>query len=250
MTGAALKALAILEVVSERDGATARELSAALRYPLPTVYRLLAGLVRADWMVRSNGAQRFEVGFRMDRLAARAPVPEALRREVVRLGGLTGFAASFAVYRGVDVAVVCVAEGGEHPPLDPAGFGLHQAAHATVFGKILLARVADGDVTDYLAVHGLKRFTETTLSSRPALDEELCDVTQRGVAWDRGEFLPGMTSAAAAVRNATGMTVGALALSAPSASVSPLREASIEQQLRAASNRISAYYRAGGTVTA
>ena len=73
----------------------------------------------------------------------------------------------------------------------------------------------------------------------------MADVANRGIAWEREEFVPGMTCAAIGVRNGAGMLVGSVAISAPSGEISPSRERELERQLRDVSNQVSKYYRSG-----
>lgn len=94
------KTLAILEAVAERGGATAREVSDALGYPIPTVYRLLQALVQSDYLVHLAGEHRFELGYKLDRLGVslhrQVGIPTSVRAEVSRLHSLTQTAAYFA----------------------------------------------------------------------------------------------------------------------------------------------------------
>ena len=62
------RTLGILELVAERGGATARELSVALGLPLPTVYRLAKELVDADYLVHIRSESRYELGYKLHRL--------------------------------------------------------------------------------------------------------------------------------------------------------------------------------------
>jgi len=62
------RTLAILEIIAERGGASAREVSTALGFPLPTVYRLMQALVQSDYLVHLRAEHRFELGFKLDRL--------------------------------------------------------------------------------------------------------------------------------------------------------------------------------------
>ncbi|ROS72224.1 IclR-like helix-turn-helix domain-containing protein [Curtobacterium sp. PhB130] len=69
------KTLAILEVVAERGSATAKEVSEALGFPLPTAYRLLHALVHADYLVHVRDERRFELGRKLHALGAMASAP-------------------------------------------------------------------------------------------------------------------------------------------------------------------------------
>ena len=62
------KALAILEIVADREGASAREIAAALDIPLSTAYRLAQNLVNADYLVHLKDCRRYELGFKLHQL--------------------------------------------------------------------------------------------------------------------------------------------------------------------------------------
>ncbi|MFJ3383344.1 MULTISPECIES: helix-turn-helix domain-containing protein [unclassified Curtobacterium] len=73
------KTLAILEVVAERGSATAKEVSEALGFPLPTAYRLLHALVHADYLVHVRDERRFELGRKLRALGAKASTSAPVR---------------------------------------------------------------------------------------------------------------------------------------------------------------------------
>jgi IclR family acetate operon transcriptional repressor len=243
------KTLSILEIIAERGGASARDISLALGYPIPTVYRLLQALVQTDYLVHLKAQRRYELGYKLDRLGVslhrQIGVPTPVRAEVARLHETARTAGYFAVYRGADVVVAYVVDSPRHPRLTPLNFGFHEAAHATAFGKIMLAGMTHEQVSQYLEVHGMPQLTERTMTSRTELDEHLERVAHLGVAWEHQEFVPAMTCAAVGVRNGAGMIVGAVAISAPSGEISTTRERELERHLRDTANHVSKYYRSG-----
>lgn len=245
------RTLAILEIIAERGGASAREVSAALGYPLPTVYRLMQALVHSDYLVHLRAEHRFELGFKLDRLGVslhrQVGVPTPVRAEIARLHEKASAAAYFAVYRGADVVVAYVVDSPAHPRLTPLNFGFHEAAHATAFGKIMLAGMAPKQVEQYLDVHGMPQLTTETLLDRQLFDDHLSVVAQRGVAWEKEEFVQGMTCAAIGIRSGAGMVVGSVAISVPSTEMTAVREQEVERHLRDAANQVSKYYRSGIT---
>lgn len=244
------KTLAILEIVAGRGGASAKEVSNALGYPLPTVYRLMRTLVKNDYLFHFRAEQRFELGFKLDRLGVslhrQIGVPAPVRAEVTRLHDQAGAAAYFAVYRGAYVVVAYVVDSPQHPRINPLNFGFHEGAHATAFGKIMLAGMHTDQVVQYLDIHGMPRLTPETMTDRAEFNEHLSTVSQRGVAWEREEFVSGMTCAAIGVRSSSGMVVGSVAVSVPSVEITPRREDELELQLRDTANQVSRYYRSGG----
>ncbi|MFC7657698.1 helix-turn-helix domain-containing protein [Pseudonocardia benzenivorans] len=84
-------ALAVLEeVVAAGPGVTAKEISAALRLPQATTYRLLNLLVGEEYLVRLPDLKGFALGRRAARLALPVTVapPTAARAVVDHLRGL------------------------------------------------------------------------------------------------------------------------------------------------------------------
>jgi IclR family transcriptional regulator, acetate operon repressor len=243
------KTLSILELVAERGGVSAKDVSSVLGYPLPTVYRLMQALVQSDYLVHLRAERRFELGYKLDRLGVslhrQVGVPTAVRAEIAHLHDSARAAGYFAVYRGADVVVAYVVDSPQHRRLTPLNFGFHEAVHATAFGKIMLSGMAPEMVAQYLDVHGMPRMTAETIGSRSELEDHLAMVAQRGIAWEHEEFVPGMTCAAIGVRSGAGMIVGSVAVSAPSAEVTPAREKELERRLRDAANHVSRYYRSG-----
>jgi DNA-binding IclR family transcriptional regulator len=243
------KTLAILEIVAERGGASAKDISDALGYPLPTVYRLLQTLVQTDYIVHLRNQRRFELGYKLDRLGAslhrQIGVPTPLRAKIAQLHSSAHAAGYFAVYRGADVVVAYVVDSPEHPRITPLNFGFHEAAHATAFGKIMLSGMSTDQREQYLDVHGTPPLTPHTITERGDLLSHLARVATSGIAWEREEFVSGMTCAAIGVRNAAGMIVGSVAISAPTDEFSDARERELERLLRDTSNQVSRYYRSG-----
>ncbi|MDQ1598232.1 MAG: hypothetical protein QOI70_1656 [Microbacteriaceae bacterium] len=244
------KTLSILEIVAERGGATAREVSDALSVPIPTVYRLLQELVHAEYLVHLKGAKRFELGYKLHGLGVslhrQLAVPVPVRAAIDALHEDASAAAYFAVYRGADVVIAYVADCPKHPRVTPLKFGFHEAAHATAFGKIMLAGMSIEQREQYLQVHGVSPLTASTITDRGELDRHLADVATLGIAWEREEFVPGKVCAAVGVRNAAGMTVGSVAIGTDAAEL-PDREHEVEKFLREGSATVSRYFRSGST---
>lgn len=70
-TGPVQRALALLEVVADRGGASAKEVAEALDLPLPSVYRLAKELVETDYLTHVKTAGRFELGTKLPRTPRR-----------------------------------------------------------------------------------------------------------------------------------------------------------------------------------
>lgn len=250
--GSVHRTLDILEVVASRGGASAKEIADATGLPLPTVYRLVRELIDGDYLVHIREEKRFELGYKLHQLGVslhqQIGVPREVRAEVVSLHQQLGAAAYFAVHRGAQIVVVFTADSPEHPRLRPIDFGFHEAPHATALGKILLANMAPEQRGLHLDDEPMPRFGPGTITRHAELLIQLDAVADRGVAWEFGEFQAGATCAAAAVRGASGVLLGSVAVSAPDAALAG-RQAEVERVLRDSASRVSRFYRSGRTTT-
>ena len=212
------KALALLDVVAgDPRGATAKDISTELGMPLPSVYRLLQTLVASEHVVHLRDQRRYGLGYKLHALDAslrqQVATPAAVQRAVRELHGSADAAAYFAVYRGDAIVVAHVVDSPRRPRIDPMDFGFTGAAHATAFGKILLSRMDEDEVADYLGRHGMRPLTDRTLTAPEDLGRELGRVRAEGIAVEREEFVPGASCLAAPVVDAAGRTLGAVAVS-------------------------------------
>lgn len=230
------KSLGVLDVVARLGGATAKEVAAELDLPLPTAYRLLHSLVDHEFLVHLRDEHRYELGWALGRLGSslhrQIGVTGRVRADVERLHAGLEAAAYLAVVRGEDVVVAHVADSLRCRRAEPLACGFHEAAHATSYGKVLLATMSAPEVSDYLQRNGTPAWTGDTITDPGTLAVELRTVSARGVAWEHGEFERGTSCTAAPVRDAAGRVVGAVSVSVPSARLSASRAAQLEHALR------------------
>lgn len=250
--GSVHRTLGILEVVGSRGGASAKEIAEATGLPLPTVYRLIRELLDTEYLVHIKEEKRFELGYKLHQLGVslhqQIGVPRQVRAEIAGLHHDLHCAAYLAIHRGAQIVVVCTADSPECPRLQPMEFGFHEAVHAHALGKILLAGMSEEQRFRHLDPEPMPSFGPGTLTTHAALAEQLESVAARGIAWEYGEFQPGATCAAAAVRSGNGTVLGSVAVSAPDA-VFAGRQAEIEVALRETASRVSRFYRSGRTTT-
>lgn len=248
--GSVRRTLQILEVVAAQGGASAKEIADTTGLPLPTVYRLARELLDLDYLVHIREDKRFELGYKLHQLGVslhqQIGVPRDVRAQITALHCQLGTAAYFAIHRGSQIVVVFTADSPACPRLSPLDFGFHEAAHATSLGKILLANMDEEQRRLHLDPEPMPRFGPGTITSYAALDEQLLQVADRGIAWEHGEFQAGATCAAAAVRAGSGALIGSVAVSGPDA-VMEGRTRQVENALRATASQVSRYFRSGRT---
>jgi len=220
LVGSVRRALRVLEVVAAAgDGVTAKAVARRCGFKLSTTYHLLHTLVHEGYLVRLPNARGYGLGYRLTDLHRQLRSQLAVTPRVVdaltvahRWGGTATY---FSVLRDADVVVADVVDSPQMPRVEPLDVGFREAAHATAFGKVLLAYLPPARRREYLAGVGLRRLTGRTITGLDAFEEELATVRLTGIAQEIEEFRSDLACVAVPVRAADGAVVGAVAASAP-----------------------------------
>lgn len=244
LIGSAQRALRVLDLVgSAGDGITAKAVARRAGYNLSTTYHLLNTLVHEGYLVRLGHGRGFGLGYKVgrlyQRLCAELDVGQELRDELHRLHRRAEAAAYYTVFRETDIVVAAVADSPRFPRATPLDFGFHEAAHATAFGKVLLASLPARARREYLAGAGMPRLTERTHVRVADLDSELEHVERNGMATEIEEFRPELACLSAPVLDQDNRVLGAVAFSVPSATFHA-RRWQLERDARAGAARFSA----------
>ncbi|WP_026551710.1 IclR family transcriptional regulator [Arthrobacter sp. H20] len=242
------KAFALLDVVAaDERGVSAKDIAAALSMPLPSVYRLLKTLVESRHLIHLKDESRYALGYKLHALDAslhrQVGTPSAVARLVLELHSRGDAAAYYAVHRGDHIVVAHVVDSPDRRRIVPMGFGFNDAAHATAFGKILLAGMDPAQRRVLLGRQGLPAMTDNTIRTLDELELELERVREGGIAVEREEFMIGYSCLGAPVRNAAGQIVGSVAVSLDAADFDQ-RSAKIAVLLRDAADKVGRALRA------
>jgi DNA-binding IclR family transcriptional regulator len=243
LIGSAQRALRVLDIVgSAGDGITAKAVARRAGYNLSTTYHLLNTLVHEGYLVRLGHGRGFGLGYKLGslyrKLCEELDVGQELQDELNRLHRRAEAAAYYTVFRETDIVVAAVADSTDFPRARPLDFGFHEAAHATAFGKVLLASLPRRARREYLSGAGMPRLTEHTRVRSDELDTDLDHVERTGMAWEIEEFQPELACLSAPVLDAENRVMGAVAFSVPSATFSA-RRWQLERAARAGAARFS-----------
>jgi DNA-binding IclR family transcriptional regulator len=201
-------ALAVLEAVAATGaGITAKKISANLRIPPATTYRLLNLLVAEEYLVRLPDLGGFALGQRSAQLAPAQPsLCTAARAVMGRLRGRVRWGAHLAAFPAH--RLVFLDPDPDHPPTDAAELSRHP--YATALGRLLLAE------QDQIPDRPLTRLTPATTVDPDALRTALLEVGHTGLARQCGEFRADRGCLAVPVRApGDGRLVAGLALTGP-----------------------------------
>jgi IclR family acetate operon transcriptional repressor len=143
------------------------------------------------------------------------PALDALMRRTGESAFLTTLAADTAAVVFIDVVetdqlIRYTVNVGQRSPL-----------HATANGKAILAALPEGERDDILRTLPLKRYTDRTLTTLPALRASLDDIRAAGVCVSVDEIVRGASGVAAAVYDRDGGVAGACAVGGPTDRVKP-----------------------------
>ncbi|WP_436740093.1 IclR family transcriptional regulator [Streptomyces sp. BBFR102] len=180
--------------------------------PRSTAHRILEQLVRLRWLEHTPfgyGLGRRALGFGGDD-GTHAEIRAAAAGRIHDLQMRTGLVVHLAVLDEGQVHYLDKA-GGRLAASIPSWVGGRVPAHATALGKAMLAWLAPEEVDSRLGER-IGRATHRTIADLPTLHQELNRVRQRrGLAFEYGEYVPGIACVASAVRGPEG-PVAALSL--------------------------------------
>jgi DNA-binding IclR family transcriptional regulator len=215
----------ILELAaSSRDGLPLKALSLRVETPKSSLLPLLRTLSARGYLEQGRGGE-YRLGPRAVELAVRSrgrdlveaarPALDALMRRTGESAFLTTLAADATAVVFIDVIesealIRYTVNVGQRSPL-----------HATANGKAILAFLPLEQREEVLRALPLKRYTDRTLTSLPALRASLDEVRTAGVCVSVDEIVRGATGIAAPVYERDGRLAGACAVGGPTDRVKP-----------------------------
>ncbi|MGB9958804.1 IclR family transcriptional regulator (plasmid) [Haloferax prahovense] len=238
------------EVVNVLDNAGrmgVTEIAERLDRPQSVVHDYLSTLTQLGYVVRTNG--KYELGLHYlelgGRVRDRIPLYQVARPEVQRLAEESS---SESVTLCVEERGMCVAldvvQSNESITYDWSP-GSYFHMHLSGAGKAMLASYPEQRVEAILDNHGLPARTEKTITERAELYEELEEVRERGVSFERGEYNTGMHTISAPILDEEGKVLGGLSVSGPAHRMNePDVEAELEDKLLSSVNIIELNYNA------
>lgn len=210
-------ALAVLEYLQERGEVGVTELADELGMSKGSAHAHLHTLKQQGYVVADDG--RYSIGLRFLDFAhgirEREPLYDVVNEQVDALAERSGELALFTVPEGCE-GVCLYAAGGDQAVRTKVHPGYRSGLHHTAVGKAILAFIPAERRDALLDASSLAAHTEATITDPEALREELATIRERGVAYNRGETIPGLTGVGAPVRHPDDEVYGALSIIGPS----------------------------------
>jgi IclR family acetate operon transcriptional repressor len=220
--GATARSFAILDhVAASAKPVDVLDIIASLKLPKATAYRLVDWFVSHGYLSREPGRKRLIVGPRLTNLAfgvlsasMRNDAPHLVLQRLVRALNET---CNIGTLLNGEVIYLDRVEA-EHWPLRlHYTSGSRVPLHCSAIGKLFLALAPSPRRQRLLQSLELRRFTDTTITDKAQLENELRQIRKEQVAFDREEYLVGVVCVAVPVLGANGEMLAALAIQAPEA---------------------------------
>jgi DNA-binding IclR family transcriptional regulator len=198
------------------------DLARALDAPKSSLAALLRGLAEEDLVLVSDGVWRlgpgaFGLGSALLEGRRRLQTSDLVRDGMRRLAERSGETVLFAVpdEGGSMMTYVDVIES-RNAVRFAVSIGDRRPLYATAGGRALLSARSDEDLRAYFDALTPERLTGHTETARSKLVAAVAAARETGVAQTVDQASEGVTGTAAVIRDASGATVGALIVAAPS----------------------------------
>ena len=239
------RALFLLETIAEAGGeATLTELATRTGLNISTCHHLLATLIQRGFAAKVPGRRLYALGTRilyLGHACLQVDLPRRAQPYMETINRVTGETVHLAALQGDNLITLAVREATHAVRVGTGRTGRVEAPHATSVGKAILAWLPEDEMKRMLS-HGMKRYTEHTITDFPELVESLRSVRRTGIAIDREEYLPGVICVGAAIRDQAGTVIGALSASTPTMRADDEHIALMREEISAATRALSAEY--------
>lgn len=213
------RTLAILEFLADFPmGASVADLTRELDISQNSVFRITSTLHERGYLHRRESDKKYLLSNKLFDLSRPRVNEKSLTvcayEAMQNFSRETGETCQLLVRSG-DKCVVLEQVTGKHPVKVMGEIGLRVPMYSCAPGKAILANLPEDELSAWHSRVKLKKFTETTLSTKKALKTDLLQTRKRGWSIDRSEGLEGIRCVGAPIFNSYQYPVAALTMMAP-----------------------------------
>lgn len=213
---AVVKALDVLEALWQAEGAGVTELTERTGLAKSTVHAHLSTLRSKGYVVQDGDEYRLSLRFLSfgEYVKHAEPLYEASETPIADLAERTGERVLCSTEQN-GLGMIIRADDGSRSVTSNIEVGTPTYLHCSAGGKAMLAHFDEETVDRVVDEWGLPAFTDETITDREALAEELEQVREETIAYNRGEYLPGISAVGAPIIDNDGVVYGAVTVSGP-----------------------------------
>jgi DNA-binding IclR family transcriptional regulator len=203
----------ILEILKDLEGATLTEVADDLDVTKGAVYNHLTTLAEHGFVVKQG--DEYQIGLRFcdfgEHSKHQKKIYSTLKPPVEELAKETEMMVTVMVEENGKGTILYRTH--EHSRLSPkTRVGSRVHLHYTALGKTILAYLPRQRVESIISNHGLPKLTENTITEREALYDQLSEIREQGIAFDKEESVRNIRCVAAPIRTHSGDVLGSISV--------------------------------------
>jgi len=189
-----------------------------------TVLRFLSALQCMNYVAQDIDTGRYHLTFKLCAIAQNITSHTSIRSIAMpflrNVSHVFGESCNLAVESDMSVMYVEVANASGKTLMSTQRIGNVAPMHCTGVGKLMLSGFSENEMEKYIAVRGLPKLTEHTLTTKEAIDSELDKIRSDGYAFDNEECEAFVRCIAAPIHDYTGKIIAGISVSGPAARMS------------------------------
>lgn len=200
------RAAAIMRALKHRpDGLSLGELSKLSGLPRSTVQRIVDALNNEGFVIAASATNGVRLGPTILALsvATKFHIAELARQTLEAISNECGDTTDLSIF-DQDKMIFVDQVSGSHRLTALSSIGFSFPLHAAANGKAVLAALPSTELNKLKKRIALTRFTQNTITSWDALEDELNLIRKTGLAFDREENSHGISAVAVAIKSPTG----------------------------------------------
>ncbi|WP_137288321.1 IclR family transcriptional regulator [Natronorubrum halophilum] len=213
---AVVKSLDVLEALWQAEGAGVTELTERTGLAKSTVHAHLTTLRSKGYVVQDGDEYRLSLRFLSfgEHVKHAEPLYAAAEAPIEDLANQTGERVLCSTEQN-GLGTVIRACDGDRSVTSSIDVGTPTYLHCSAGGKAILAHFDDEKIDRIIASWGLPAFTDETITDRETLIAELEEIRETGIAYNHGEYLPGISAIGAPILDNDGAVCGAVTIVGP-----------------------------------
>jgi DNA-binding IclR family transcriptional regulator len=220
------RAFRILALLSDGKPRSLQELSQGIELSTSTTFRLMASLSYYRFVRRDEQTNQYTLGLACLELARAYQESNDLRRmaqpELEVLRDDVKETVHLAILDQMEIVYLEKLPGLHAIGLMSSRVGGRSPAYCTGVGKVLLAYQKPQIVRAYFQNNGLRRYTDSTITTMEGLEAEMESIRAQGYGFDRGEHEHEVRCVATPIFDLKGDVVAAISISGPAGRMEPL----------------------------
>lgn len=233
------RSLEIIELIADREPIGVSEIADEVPLSKSTVYAHLSTLTNAGYVTKEDG--EYKLSCKVLRLGSsvqeRFDLYQRAKQHIDELASVTEEPTNLVIEEN-GLGTCLYATNPRNSADVFMSSGETHYMHATGTGKAILAHRSRSEVAAIIDRHGLPELTENTITSESELFDELEEIRDRGLSYDREETISGLCCIAAPIV-VDEEAVGAVSVSGPvNRFTNDERREELEQAVREMANVI------------